>query len=42
VTIGLFEMIETTSQALTKSLTNLLDKYGLMKKNIVYVKDDGL
>jgi hypothetical protein len=40
VTIGLFEMIETTCQALAKSLTNLLDKYGLMKKIIVYVKDD--
>ncbi len=40
VTIGLFEMIEITHQALAKSLTDLLDKYGLMKKIIVYVKDD--
>ncbi len=28
VTIGLFEMTQTTSQALTRNLTQLLDKYG--------------
>jgi len=41
LTIGLFEIIETTWQALAKSLIELLDKYGLMKKIIVYVKDEG-
>jgi hypothetical protein len=41
VTIGLFKMIETIGQALVKSLIDLLDKYGLMKKIIVYVKDEG-
>ncbi len=41
MTIGLFEAIEMTRQALAKSLTKLLDKYGLKKKNIVYVKDEG-
>jgi hypothetical protein len=40
VTIGLFEAIETTSQTLVKSLTELLDKHGLRKKIIVYVKDE--
>jgi hypothetical protein len=33
VIIGLFETIKTTRQALAKSLTKLLDKYGLRKKN---------
>ncbi len=33
VIIGLFEAIEIINQALTKSLTNLLDKYGLKKKS---------
>jgi cytosine/adenosine deaminase-related metal-dependent hydrolase len=32
VIIGLFEAIETTSQALTRSFIDLLDKYGLRKK----------
>jgi len=41
VTIGLFEVTETTSQALARSLTKLLDKYGLRKKIIAYVKDEG-
>ncbi len=41
VTIGLFEAIETTSQTLTRNLIELLDKYGLRKKNIAYVKDEG-
>ncbi len=39
--IGLFETIETTRQALAKKLTKLLDKYGLRKKIIAYVKDEG-
>jgi hypothetical protein len=41
VTISLFEAIKTIGQALAKSLTKLLDKYGLKKKNINYVKDEG-
>jgi hypothetical protein len=41
VTIGLFETTKTIGQALAKSLTKLLDKYGLRKKIIVYVKDEG-
>jgi hypothetical protein len=41
VTLGLFEARKTIGQALTKSLTKLLDKYGLRKKIIVYVKDEG-
>ncbi len=41
VTIGLFETTETTSQTLVKSLIKLLDKYGLRKKIIAYVKDEG-
>ncbi len=41
MTIGLFETMKTTWQALAKSLTELLDKYGLMKKIIAYVKDEG-
>jgi hypothetical protein len=41
VTIGLFETTETTSQTLVKSLIKLLDKYGLRKKIIAYVKDKG-
>ncbi len=39
--IGLFETMETTWQALAKSLTELLDKYGLMKKIIACVKNEG-
>jgi hypothetical protein len=33
VTISLFEASETTWQALVKNLIDLLDKYGLRKKN---------
>ncbi len=36
----LVKTIETIGQALVKSLIKLLDKYGLMKKIIVYVKDE--
>ncbi len=39
--IGLFEATKTARQALAKSLIELLDKYGLMKKIIVYVKNEG-
>jgi len=42
VTIGLFETTKTIRQALAKSLTKLLDKYGFFLKMIVYVKDEGL
>jgi hypothetical protein len=41
VIIGLFETTKTTRQALGKILIELLDKYGLRKKNISYVKDKG-
>jgi len=41
VTIGLFEATKTIGQALAKSLTKLLDTYGLRKKIIVFVKDEG-
>jgi len=37
VTISLFE----ASQALTRNLKKLLDSYGLRKKIIAYVKDEG-
>jgi hypothetical protein len=40
VTIGLFEVTKTTSQTLVISLTELLDKYGLKKKIIFYVKNE--
>ncbi len=39
--IGLFEATKTTRQALVKSLTQLLDMYGLRKKKNVYVKNEG-
>ncbi len=41
VTIGLFEATNTIGQALARSLIELLDKYGLWKKIITYVKDEG-
>jgi hypothetical protein len=41
MTISFIEVIKTTRQTLTKSLTKLLDKYGLKKKTITYVKDEG-
>jgi hypothetical protein len=41
VTIGLFEVIETISQALAINLIELLEKYGLRKKIITYVKVEG-
>jgi len=41
MTIGLFEAIKNIDQALAKNLIELLDKYGLKKKIIVNVKDEG-
>ncbi len=41
VTIGLFDVTNNTGQTLVRSLTMLLDKYGLRKKIIAYVKDKG-
>jgi hypothetical protein len=41
VIIGFIQATKTTIQALTKSLTKLLSKYGLRKKIITYVKDEG-
>ncbi len=38
--VGLFEVTKITGQALAKSLIKLLDKYGLRKNIIVYVKDE--
>jgi len=37
----LFEITKIARQPLVRSLINLLDKYGLRKKIIVYVKDEG-
>jgi hypothetical protein len=37
----LFEATKTNGQALVRSITKLLDKYGLRKKIIAYVKDGG-
>jgi hypothetical protein len=34
-------MTKTIDQALARSLTKLLDKYGLRKNIIAYVKDEG-
>jgi len=39
VTIGLFEATKMIGHALTQSLIDLLDKYGLKKKIIAYVTD---
>ncbi len=41
MTIGLFETTKTISQALTRNLKKLLDSYGLSKKIIANVKDEG-
>jgi hypothetical protein len=40
ITIGLFKATKTIGQALVRSLIELLDKYGLRKKIIAYVKDE--
>ncbi len=39
--IGLFEAIEIIKQTLTRSLTKLLERYGLREKIIAYVKYEG-
>ncbi len=41
MTIGLFGVIETISQAFARNLIELLEKYGLRKKIIIYVKGEG-
>jgi hypothetical protein len=41
VTIGLFEAIETIGQTLAKNLKELFDSYGLSKKIIAYVTNEG-
>lgn len=40
-TIGVFESLDTTWQALARNLTKLLDQYGLRKQIVVYVKYEG-
>jgi hypothetical protein len=42
VTIGIFEAIKTTRQTLIVNLNNLLDYFGLRKKIITFVKDEGV
>ncbi len=37
----MFETTKTIGQTLARSLTKLLDKYGLKKKIIFYVKNEG-
>jgi hypothetical protein len=41
VTIDLFEATKTIGQALAKNLKELSNSYGLRKKIITYVKDEG-
>jgi len=41
VTINPFEATKIIGQALIKILRELLDSYGLSKKIITYVKDEG-
>jgi hypothetical protein len=41
MTIGLFETIKIMNQALATNLTKLFNQYGLRKKIITYVKDEG-
>jgi hypothetical protein len=41
LTIGLFEVTKNIDQALVKNLIELLDKYGLKRKIIANVKDEG-
>jgi len=42
VTIGIFEATKTTKQTLTVNLSNILDSFGLKKKIITFVKDEGV
>ncbi len=41
IKIGLFEASETSRQTLVKNLQDLLKHYGLTKKILAYVKDEG-
>ncbi len=41
IVIGLFEALNMFGHALAKNITELLSKYDLRKKIIVYVKDEG-
>ncbi len=41
VIIGLFEITKTTGQTLVINLNEHLDSYGLKKKIIAYLKDEG-
>jgi len=41
ITVGLFEVIDIRGQTLDKNLTKLLDIYGLRRKIVAYVKDEG-
>jgi hypothetical protein len=41
MTIGLFETIKIMNQGLATNLTKLFNQYGLRKKFITYVKDEG-
>jgi hypothetical protein len=41
ITFGLFEATNTSGQTLAINLTNLLDIYGLRRKIVAYVKDEG-
>jgi hypothetical protein len=41
VIINLFEATKTIGQTLARTLTKLLNKYGLRKKIIAYVKNEG-
>jgi hypothetical protein len=41
VTLGFFEAVKTTREALAKNLIELFNAYGLRNKIITYVKDEG-
>jgi hypothetical protein len=41
VTLGFFETVKTTREALAKNLIELFNAYGLRNKIIAYVKDEG-
>ncbi len=41
ITIEFFETFDTFGHALAKDLIDLLNKYDLRKKIIIYVKDEG-
>jgi len=42
VTIGLFEVHETTRLSMASQLCSLLEKYDLMHHMITFVKDEGI